>query len=121
MTIPRMVGLLVVLAVVGLGVVVIRVDQAAISQRIQDLQFRQTELRRKLWTQEMELARLRSPGMIRDRAERFGLQAGLADASKEAGKKSSSATAASRKAGTAGAGTRKEAAATPTVRRGERD
>jgi len=121
MTIPRMVGLLVALAVVGLGVVVIRVDQAAISQRIQDLQFRQTELHRKLWTQEMELARLRSPFMIRDRAERFGLQVGLADASKGAGKKGSSADPASRRAGSAGAGARREATATPTVRRGERD
>jgi len=120
MTIPRMVGLLVALAVVGLGVVVIRVDQAAITQRIQDCQFRQTQLRRQLWTQEMELARLRSPGMIRDRAERFGLQVGLADATKEAGKRVS-AGPASRRAGTAGSGVRKEATAAATVRRGERD
>ena len=121
MTIPRMVGLLVALAVVGLGVVVIRVDQAAITQRIQDLQFRQTELGRQLWTQEMELARLRSPGMIRDRAERFGLQVGLADATKEAGKRGSSADSASRRAGITGSGTRREATAIPTARRGERD
>jgi hypothetical protein len=72
-----MVGLLLALTVVGLGVVVIRVDEAAISQRIQELQFRQTELRRQLWTQEMELARLRSPGMIRERAERFGQETGF--------------------------------------------
>ena len=120
MTIPRMVGLLVALAVVGLGVVVIRVDQAAISQRIQDLQFRQTAVGRQLWTQEMELARLRSPGMIRDRAERFGLQVALTGAAKEAGKKGSSVDAAPRKTGV-GAGTRRQASPAPTARRGERD
>ncbi len=86
MTIPRMVGLLLALTVVGLGVVVIRVDEAAISQRIQELQFRQTELRRQLWTQEMELARLRSPDMIRDRAERFGLSTSLAATEKDKAK-----------------------------------
>jgi hypothetical protein len=76
MTIPRMVGLLVALTVIGIAVVVIRVDQAVTSRRIQELQFRQTDLRRQIWTQEMELARLRSPRMIRERAERFGLAVG---------------------------------------------
>jgi len=73
MTIPRMVGVLIALAVIGIAVVVIRLDQAATSRRIQELQFRQTDLRRRIWTQELELARLRSPRMIRERAERFGL------------------------------------------------
>ena len=73
MTIPRMVGVLLALTVIGIAVVVIRVDQAATSRRIQALQFRQTDLRREIWTQELELARLRSPRMIRERAERFGL------------------------------------------------
>ena len=73
MTIPRMVGILIALTVIGIAVVVIRVDQAATSRRIQELQFRQTDLRRQIWTQELELARLRSPRMIRERAERFGL------------------------------------------------
>ena len=77
MTIPRMVGLLAALAMVGITVVVMRADQRQVSQRIQELQFRQTELRREIWTQDMELARLRSPAMIRERAERFGLATGL--------------------------------------------
>ena len=75
MTIPRMVGLLIALAALGITVVVLRVDQMRVAQRIQELQFNQTELRREIWTQEMELARLRSPRMIRERAERFGLAA----------------------------------------------
>ena len=73
MTIPRMVGVLIALTVIGIAVVVLRVDQAATSRRIQELQFTQTDLRRRIWTEELELARLRSPRMIRERAERFGL------------------------------------------------
>ena len=73
MTISRMVGLLVTLAAIGIGVVAIRVDQARTTRRIQDLQFQQTDLQRKIWQQEMDLARLRSPQMIRERIERFGL------------------------------------------------
>jgi len=76
MTMPRMVGLLVCLAVVGIAVVAIRVDQTRASWRIQQMQFAETQLRREIWTQEMELARLRAPGMVRDRAARLGLEVG---------------------------------------------
>ena len=120
MTIPRMVGLLLALTVVGLGVVLIRVDEAAISQRVQELQFRQTELRRQLWTQEMELARLRSPSMIRDRAERFGLSTVSADADKETAKKGPAAATA-KKCSASGATGKKDAPAPIRAARGERD
>lgn len=73
MTIPRMVGLLVALTLVGVAVVALRVEQARHMREIQKLQFRQTELRRHIWTQENELARLRSPQMIRERAARLGV------------------------------------------------
>ncbi|HSW45301.1 MAG TPA: hypothetical protein VLM89_07000 [Phycisphaerae bacterium] len=116
MTIPRMVGLLAALTVVGLGVVIIRVDQAAISHRIQDLQFRQVELGRQLWTQEIELARLRSPEVIRDRAERFGLPIGLSEPAKDA-RGRPVAGAAARGSTT---GRRSDRGPAP-VRRGERD
>ena len=76
MTIPRMVGLLIVLTVIGIAVVAMRVQQAQSLYRIQALQFRQTELRQQIWSQEMELARLRSPQMIRERAGHLGLVAG---------------------------------------------
>ncbi|NLX23298.1 MAG: hypothetical protein GXY55_16730 [Phycisphaerae bacterium] len=85
MTIPRMVGLLVSLAAIGIAVVVVRVDQMLVMRRIQQLQFRQTDLRREIWTQEMELARLRSPRMIRERAERIGLDTGRPSGEKIAG------------------------------------
>lgn len=71
MTIPRMLGLLVALAAVGTAVVVIRVDESRVSHRIQKLQFRETDLRREIWTQELRLAQLRSPGLVRERATRL--------------------------------------------------
>jgi len=73
MTVPRMVALLAVLALVGLAVVAMRVEQSIITRRIQLLQFHQSELNRKIWTQEIELARLRSLKEIRERAPEFGV------------------------------------------------
>ncbi len=81
MTIPRMVAMLVVLAVLGLAIVVMRVDQSIIARRIQVLQFRQSELRQKLWSQEIELARLRSLKEIRERAEELGVPVASSDES----------------------------------------
>lgn len=75
MTIPRMVVLLVGLAVIGIAAVAMRAQQVRHLYTIQELQFRQTELQRQVWDQEMELARLRSPQMIRERYERLGLDA----------------------------------------------
>ncbi len=73
MTTSRMVGVLVGLALVGIAVVAIRVDQSRASQRIQKLGFEHTDLSREVWTQEMEMARLRSPQMIWEQAARLGL------------------------------------------------
>ena len=75
MTISRMVGLLVALVLVGIAVVWMRVDQARHAHAIQALQFKQTELRRAYWTQEMERERLVAPRVIRDRLEQLGLMA----------------------------------------------
>ncbi len=74
MTTSRMVGVLVGLALVGIAVVAIRVDQSRVSQRIEKLQFQQTDLSREIWRQEMEMARLRSPQAIREQASRLGLE-----------------------------------------------
>ena len=76
MTIPRMVGLSIALALLGIAVVAVRLEQSRHMRQIQMLQFKQAELRQKIWTQEMELARLRSPQMIRERAARFGVEPG---------------------------------------------
>ena len=80
MTIPRAVGLLVALSAVGIAMVALRAEQARHTRRIQELQFRQVELRRQIWDQEMELARLRAPGIVRERAVRLGLDTVLGSA-----------------------------------------
>ena len=71
MTIPRMVGVLIALTLVGVVVVAIRADQSATSRRIQKLGFRKSALHQQIWSQEMELADLRSLARIRERAEEF--------------------------------------------------
>jgi hypothetical protein len=65
---------LVGLAVIGIAIVAIRVDQSRVSQRVQKYQSQQTNLSREIWTQEMEMARLRSPQAIRAQAGRLGLE-----------------------------------------------
>ena len=68
MTVPRMVGLLIALTSIGIGVVALRVDQGRHIRRIQELQFEQSKLQRELWRQDIELAQVRSPDRIRERA-----------------------------------------------------
>ncbi|GMV98598.1 MAG: hypothetical protein HRF43_00070 [Phycisphaerae bacterium] len=74
MTTSRMVGVLLGLALVGVAVVAIRVDQARVWTRVEKLQFQETDLKREIARQEMEMARLRSPAAIREQAERLGLE-----------------------------------------------
>jgi hypothetical protein len=74
MTTARLVGVLLGLAVIGIAIVAIRVDQSRVSQRIQKHQSEQANLSREIWTQEMEMARLRSPQAIRAQAGRLGLE-----------------------------------------------
>ena len=76
MTIPRMVGLLLGLATLGVAVVALRLEQGRHLREIQILQLAQNEARQKIWTQQMKLARLRSPQMVRERAARFNVEAG---------------------------------------------
>ncbi len=83
MTIPRMVGLSIAMAAIGVAVVAIRLEQARHMREIERLQFKQTELRQKIWSQEMELARQKSPQMIRERATRFGVETGVVEKPKD--------------------------------------
>jgi len=80
MTIPRIVGPLIGLTAIGIAAVTMRAEQSRHLRRIQELQFQQTELRQRIWVQEMELARLRSPARILERAEQLGLDADLGGA-----------------------------------------
>ena len=80
MTIPRMIGLLIGLTMIGLAVVSARVERARHDRRLQELQDEQAKVTEQVNRQEIELARLKSPGMIRERAAELGL---LEDAQKE--------------------------------------
>lgn len=73
MTIPRFIGLLAMFGGLGIAVVVLRADQVRRSNHIQQLQFQQIELQQTIWAKQMEIARLRSPEMIRDRAKRLAV------------------------------------------------
>ena len=57
MTMPRMVGVLAGLAIIGIAVVSVRLAQAAHTRNIQKMEFQKVELQQRLWEQDMELAR----------------------------------------------------------------
>lgn len=90
MTIPRMIGLLIGLTMIGLAVVSARVERTRHERRRQELLAEHTRIVERISQQEMELARLRSPGAIRERAAELGL---IEDAQKDAAKKSGTAPA----------------------------
>ncbi len=73
MTIPRFLVLLALFAGLGMAVVALRADQVSRSHHIQEIMLEQTTSRRTMRSKEMDIARLRSPTMIRDRARRFEL------------------------------------------------
>lgn len=79
MTIPRMIGLLIGLTMVGLAVVSARVERARHDRRFQELQIEKDRITERITRYEMELARLKSPDMIRERATELGI---LEDAQK---------------------------------------
>jgi len=71
MTIPRLVGLLTLFAMVGMAAVLLRADQTRISHRIQQLRLEQIRRQCTIRANEMSIARLKSPPMVRDRTRRF--------------------------------------------------
>ena len=73
MTVGRALLVLVMMVAVALGVVAVRGESAKAANRVQRLHQHQVALEQRLWTQEMELARLRGPEEIRRRASELGL------------------------------------------------
>jgi hypothetical protein len=73
-TVPRALFVLMLLVATALLVVAFRGESAKAWHRIQRLDQRQVELRQRLWAQELNLARLRVPDEIRQRAGRMGLE-----------------------------------------------
>jgi len=69
-------GVALLLLLVGLALVKIhfRAEQMKSSGRIQAFREERTELRRQSWALQLELARLRAPDRVLDRAERWRLE-----------------------------------------------
>ena len=73
MTNGRSLLILLMMVSTGIAIVVIRGETAKASNRVQRLHQKQTELEHVLWSQEMDLARLRGPEEIRRRTKDLGL------------------------------------------------
>jgi hypothetical protein len=73
MTLPRAAALLVVFALIALGVVYLRGEQARTAARIHELAMTQKRLCQASWELQMEIARLKTPEQIRERVERWQL------------------------------------------------
>jgi hypothetical protein len=73
MTVPRGLLVLFMLVTIGIATVALQGESAKVANRIQKLHTRQVVLEQTLWTQEMDLARLRGPDEIRKRAHELGL------------------------------------------------
>ena len=74
MTVPRGLLVLGMMVVIGVAVVAIRMESAKAAYRVQRLHQQKVALEQKLWSQEIDLARLRSPDEIRRRARELGLE-----------------------------------------------
>lgn len=71
MTIARAVVAVLFFALLGLVNVMLRAQQVAIMRAVERQRREIVELRRTLWAQQLELARLRSPQRVRERAHRL--------------------------------------------------
>jgi len=72
-TVPRALLVLAMMVVIGVATIALQGESAKVANRIQRLHHKQKVLEQTLWTQEMELARLRGPEQIRRRAAELGL------------------------------------------------
>ncbi len=68
-----MASTLAMIAALAAAVVMIRSEQARCARRVQCLRSRQIKLEREGWSHQAEMARLRTPAMIRERVERMRL------------------------------------------------
>lgn len=73
MTVARALLVLAMMVVIGVAIVLLRAESAKTANRVQDLHQRQITLEQDLWTEEMELAKLRGPNEIRRRARELKL------------------------------------------------
>ncbi len=73
MTVPRALFVLSLMIIIAIAVVVIRGESARTAGRIQRLHQQNVQMEQELWPREIELARLRGPEAIRQRAVEMGL------------------------------------------------
>lgn len=74
MTVPRALLVLLILLVLGISLVLVRGASARSAHRIQSLHNQSIKLEQELWSAEIELAQMREPQAIRDRAASLGIK-----------------------------------------------
>ena len=67
MTFARLLSVAVILMLVGSGIVLLKAEQVQLSHQAASLEIRAVQLRRRLWKQQLEIARLRSPDLVHAR------------------------------------------------------
>ncbi len=67
MTLVRLLSVAVILMLVGSGIVLLKAEQVQLSHQTASLEIRAVQLRRQLWKQQLEIARLRSPDLVQAR------------------------------------------------------
>ena len=67
MTLARLLSVAVILMLVGSGIVLLKAEQVQLSHQTASLEIRAVQLRRRLWKQQLEIARLRSPDLVHAR------------------------------------------------------
>lgn len=73
MTVPRALFILFLMVAIGVAIVLFRGESARAANRIQRLHAETIELEQRLWSAEIELARMREPRAIRKRAIKMNL------------------------------------------------
>ena len=73
MTVPRALFVLMLVVATGAAIVLLRGESARSANRIQRLHAQSIELEQRLWSAQIELARMREPRAIRQRAREMGL------------------------------------------------
>lgn len=69
MTVPRALFVLLLIVATGVAIVLLRGESARAANRIQRLHGESIEIEQRLWAAEIELARMREPRAIRQRAK----------------------------------------------------
>jgi hypothetical protein len=75
----RLLIIALVLMLAGAAMVMLRAEQAQLAYQAARLQQQELELQRTVWQQQLEIARLRAPNLVRQRREGMRLMANAAE------------------------------------------